>query len=105
MQQIVEKVGTKLVDILHKANPWAGEDCQRTKCLLCSTKKMEGKRNGQDFHKRICVYQTYCRTCSLRQDEKIEERFKEMGEKRVEDEKRKAKKFIYIGEMNRSMYE
>ena len=27
--KIVEKGGTKLVDILHKANPWAGEDCGR----------------------------------------------------------------------------
>ena len=27
--KIVERGGSKLVDILHKANPWAGEDCQR----------------------------------------------------------------------------
>ena len=26
---IVEKGGTKLLDILTKANPWAGEDCKR----------------------------------------------------------------------------
>ena len=33
--KIVEKGGTKLVDILHKANPWAGEDYNRPGCLLC----------------------------------------------------------------------
>ena len=33
--KIVERGGTKLVDILHKANPWAGEDCKRESCLLC----------------------------------------------------------------------
>jgi hypothetical protein len=27
--KIVEKVGVKLVDILHKSNPWAGEECRR----------------------------------------------------------------------------
>ena len=27
--KIVEKGGTKLVDILHKANPWSGQDCAR----------------------------------------------------------------------------
>ena len=26
--KIVEKGGTKLVDILHKANPWAGQHCE-----------------------------------------------------------------------------
>ena len=39
--KIVEKVGMKLVDILHKADPWVGEDCGRRKCLLCQTKKKE----------------------------------------------------------------
>ena len=44
--KIVERGGTKLVDILHKANPWAGEDCERKNCLLCRTKRLEGKKNG-----------------------------------------------------------
>ena len=46
--KIVEKGGTKLVDILHKANPWAGQDCGREGCLLCSTKRESGKTNSQD---------------------------------------------------------
>jgi hypothetical protein len=47
--KIVEKVGTKLVDLLHRANP--GEDCKRLRCLLCLTKQDEGKQNSQDCHK------------------------------------------------------
>ena len=27
-----------LVDILHKADPWAGQDCLRPQCMLCKTK-------------------------------------------------------------------
>ena len=91
--------------LLHKANPWAGGDCKRLRCLLCLTKQEEGKQNSQDCHKRNCVYQTYCRTCSKKQDREIEVKYKEMGEKRIAEEKRKAKRFIYIGTTNRSVYE
>ena len=92
--KIVEKTGVKLVDMLHRANPWAGEECGRNRCLLCETKKREVKKNSQDCHKRNCVYQTYCRTCTERQDRQIEEKFKEMGKKRIEEEKRKERRFL-----------
>ena len=103
--KIVEKVGVKLVDILHKADPWAGEQCGRSGCLMCETKVKEGKTNSQDCHRRNCVYMTYCRTCTERQDQQLEEKYKELGVKRIEEEKRKEKRFIYIGETNRSIYE
>ena len=103
--KIVEKVGNKLVDLLHKSDPWAGDNCGRERCLLCETKVKENKVNTQDCHKRNCVYQTYCRTCTERQDRRIEEKYKEMGEKKIEEEKRKAKRFIYIEETNRSVFE
>ena len=89
--KIVEKVGNKLVDLLHKSDPWAGDNCGRERCLLCETKVKENKMNSQDCHKRNCVYQTYCRTCTERQDKRIEERCKEMGEKKIEEEKKKSK--------------
>ena len=73
--KIVERGGTKLVDILHKANPWAGQDCGRLRCLLCTTKKDEGKKNSQDCKKRNCVYETYCMTCMQRQDRITEEKY------------------------------
>ena len=49
--KIVERGGTKLVDILHKANPWAGQDCNREGCMMCETKRLEGKKNSQDCRK------------------------------------------------------
>ena len=103
--KIVEKGGTKLVDILHKANPWAGQDCGRDRCLLCTSKKREGKKNTQDCKKRNCVYETYCWTCRQRQDQEIEDKYKEKGHKEIEEKKRQAKRFVYIGETNRSVYE
>jgi hypothetical protein len=103
--KIVEKGGTKLVDLLHKANPWAGQPCGRERCLLCITKQREGKNNSQDCRKRNCVYETYCWTCHERQDDEIERKYKEVGPKMIEEQKRLAKRFIYIGEMNRSVYE
>ena len=94
----MEKGGTKLVDILHKANPWSGQECGRMKCLLCISKKREGKTNSQDCKKRNCVYETYCWTCSQRQDNEIEEKFKEMKPKEIEEKKRKTRRFVYNGE-------
>ena len=41
----------------------------------------------------------------MRQNKEIEDKDKEMGEKKIEEEKRKAKRFIYIGKTNRSVYE
>ena len=103
--KVVEKVGTKIVDILHKADPWAGEDCGRRRCLMCMTKKEEGKQNTQDCKKRNCVYQTSCMNCTRRQDMEVEEKFANQGKRKIEEEKRKIKRYIYIGESNRSPYE
>ena len=105
--KIVERGGTKLVDMLHKANPWAGEDCERSGCLLCETKKHEGKKNRQDCRMRNCVYQTYCITCKERQDQDLEKRHegKNTSKKEMEMEKNKIKRYIYIGETNRSVFE
>ena len=87
--KIVEKGGTKLVDMLHKANPWAGQDCGRGKCLLCISKQREDKKNSQDCMKRNCVFETYCWTCCQRQDRKIEEKYKEMEHKTIEEQPKK----------------
>ena len=45
---------------------------------------------------------TYCRTCTQRQDQQIEDKYKELGAKRIEEEKKKEKRYIYVGETNRS---
>ena len=72
---------------------------------MCKTKQREGKNNSQDCTRRNCVYETYCITCKDRQDKRIEEKYMEMGKKKVEEEKRKEKRYIYIGKTNRSVYE
>ena len=69
--KVVEKGGTKIVDLLHKA----GQDCGRDRCLLCATKQKEGKKNSQDCSKRNCVYKTYCMTWKQRQDTEIEDKY------------------------------
>ena len=74
-------------------------------CLLCTTKAEQGKRNSQDCKRRNCVYETSCLTCTERQDRRIEETFGKEGKKRIDEEKRKERRFIYIGETNRSVYE
>ena len=33
--KIVERSGTKLIDLIHKSDPWEGQDCGREKCILC----------------------------------------------------------------------
>ena len=40
---------------------------------------------------------SYCITCTRRQDTRIEARYKEMGDRKVKEEKDKAKRFIYVG--------
>ena len=103
--KIVEKGGTKLVDMLHKANPWAGEECGRRGCLLCATKKELGLTNSQDCKRRNCVYETTCITCNRRQDQETEDKFSKEGKKRIDEEKRRTRRYRYIGETNRSPYE
>ena len=103
--KIVERGGKQLVDILHKANPWAGQDCQRDGCLLCRTKKEEGLNNSQDCKKRNCVYETECLTCRDRMHAEIEKKYEGASKKEIDEMKRMARRTIYIGETNRSAYE
>ena len=48
--KIVEKVGNKIVDTLHQADPWQGADCQREHCLPCRTKA----KTEKDKRKEKC---------------------------------------------------
>jgi hypothetical protein len=89
---------------VHKANPWARLQCGRDRCLLCDSKQKEGKKNSQDCKKRNFVYETYCRTCQQRQDKEMEYRIGG-DKKKIAEEKRKARRYIYVGETNWSVYE
>ena len=70
--KLVERAGIKLQDVLTKSNPWKGEDCQRTNCLLCHTKNKTEKNKTQDCYKRNLVYETRCLTCKQVEHKKIE---------------------------------
>ena len=61
------------MDILHKANPWAGADWNRTGCLLCKSRKEEGRKEKQDCKKTNLVYDTSCQTCNERNIVKVYE--------------------------------
>ena len=101
--KIVEKSGTKLVDLLHRSDPWQGKDCERPLCLLCTTKQATGKRMRQDCTQRCIIYETWCLSCEERDRKEVEDMDIE------EDEKRKKMKEVvlhkYVGETSRSMYE
>ena len=81
MLKIVEKCGTKIMDILTNNNPWRGMDCLRLDCLQCQTKAATGKKLTQDCRKRNLVYETYCRSCEEKELEKIEEDIKGLEKK------------------------
>ena len=99
----MERTGTKLVDMLHRANPWQGKDCQRPGCLLCSTKIRTGRKMEQDCTQRCLVYETWCLSCEEEEIKRIEEE-EEEGEKKRE-KIRNISRYVYIGETLRSVYE
>ena len=102
--KIVERSGTTLEMLLHKSDPWQGIDCEREGCLLCETKQKTGKNLGQDCHKRSIVYLSYCMDCEEGQNKDIEDRCGEDKEK-LEEERKKTRRHIYIGETARSCFE
>ena len=71
--KIVERAGTKLVDVLTKADPWQGQECGRDKCLLCITKQRTGKQSTQDCTRRNLVYESWCLTCQEKDMKSAEE--------------------------------
>ena len=75
--KIVEESGDMAKSLVHKANQWAGDNCQREKCLVCK----DGGRNG-DCRRRNVTYLTWCRRC-----------------------KEKGKDSQYLGETSRTGFE
>ena len=102
--KIVERAGDSLVDLLHRSDPWSGEDCKRPTCLQCETKLKTGKNLTQDCSKRNCIYQTWCISCDEREKSRIEERAGD-DEGMKKELMRKMKLFCYIGETSRSCHE
>ena len=46
--KIVKKGETKMVDLLHKANPWTGKDFMSKGCPLCKSRREEARKDKQD---------------------------------------------------------
>ena len=60
MIKVVERAGDKLEELLVRTDPWQGEQCGRSRCLLCETKVKTGKHLRQCCHKRSVVYAIWC---------------------------------------------
>ena len=101
--KFVERAGTKVEEMLPKSNPWQGQDCQREKCMLDATKQKTGKLLEQSCTRRSVIYETSCNTCYMREADEIDK--KDLDEKEKAALKKKIKKFKYIGESARSVYE
>ena len=56
----MERTGEKIVDILHKSNPWEAVHCERDDCMFCESG--DGKLLGK-CKKRNVVYETECLIC------------------------------------------
>ena len=127
--KVVERAGEKLVDVLHKSDPWDKSRCNRNDCNFCNSK--EEKLWGSCKIRNI-VYENECLTCLGERDINIEDeknskrrgeeekpeevvsnnnknkkrKSYERGEEVLEESKVKSKKvYKYIGESSRSGYE
>ena len=116
--KIVERAGDKIMDLIHKSNPWEKTPCGRDDCKLCNgmDEKMWGKCKT-----RCIVYENECITCKEKDVEmKTENRESEDREKRIIENNNKKRKadngekdcvnkkievYKYIGETSRSAYE
>ena len=78
--KIVEKTRVQLKRILVKTNPWAGTDCLRGDCLPCQTREETGEGKGKACHKRNVLYETWCETCKMKDEEKSQDRWKRSRE-------------------------
>ena len=56
--KVVERTGEKVVELLHKSNPWEEEDCKREKCKFCDREDTNGK-----CKQRGIVYENECMIC------------------------------------------
>ena len=98
--KIVERAGSSLEDLLHRADPWQGRDCGRENCLLCTTKNNTGKNLTLDCIRRSLCYEIWCRKCE--KDGEWEIKREENDEKKKETLKKEMKLHKYIGETSRS---
>ena len=67
--KVLEKGGTKLVDLLHKANPWAGQNVGETDACYVPKRRRKARRTAKTAQREIaCAKPT---ACTQRQDREI----------------------------------
>ena len=76
--KIVEETGNTAKSLVHESNPWAGEDCLREACLICTSGDQQG-----DCRRRGVVYQTQCVDCK----------------------EKSGRQSVYVGETSRTAFE
>ena len=124
--KIVKRSGHKIVDSLHRSNPWENSMCERTGCFNCSISQKDQKSKFKSCKRRSIIYQTWCETCRLRLckelgvENDVNERnemntgVKRKHEKEADTDKEKLerlekevskKTYKYIGETSRSAFE
>ena len=59
--KLVERAGTKLVDLLTKSDPYSGADCGREKCYPCLMKHISLK--WLPYWRRNLTYRVDCQRC------------------------------------------
>ena len=94
--KVVECLGTKLKELLHKSNPWQNIKCGREKCLVCNC-PIDKKFNCSV---RSVTYKTFCLKCE-------EERKMKQGGLEENDSKNDATDVMkfYYGESSKTAFE
>lgn len=90
--KLVERTGSKIVDILHKSDAWSGEDCFRDDCWPCASAGEEGVKSS--CKRRSVLYETYCETCEDESDSHIkknEEKEENLNGENIESENKRKR--------------
>ena len=82
--KITERIGWRLESILHKSDPWTGQDCSREGCLMCEAKVRLDKEESQSCFRRNIAYETWCHRCEVRDKAKYEQSEGSLGRGGVE---------------------
>ena len=61
--KVIERVGEKLEDTIHKSNPWDKTDCMRSDCFTCKSAVKMSEPVFSSCKTRSVVYRTWCQTC------------------------------------------
>ena len=61
--KVIERVGEKIEDMIHRSNPWDDVNCERAECFSCKSSAKMSEPKYSYCKTRSIVYQTWCQTC------------------------------------------